>query len=130
VKALLAAGADADAVETGGQTALMQAASNGHASCVKALITHGCNVDAVDALGITVLITATSMNQTECMRLFLRDGGADTSITTVCGKTPLEFAISKGDANAKTIRELRRVCSVCDKAPSKKKGNINKCDAC
>jgi hypothetical protein len=44
--------------------------------------------------------------------------------------TPLEYAIGKGDADAKTIRELRRVCGACSTTPDKNKGKFNECAAC
>jgi hypothetical protein len=48
----------------------------------------------------------------------------------VNGKTPLEYAIDKGDADAEMIRELRRVCGTCSLTPDKNKGKFNKCAAC
>jgi hypothetical protein len=42
--------------------------------------------------------------------------------------TPLEYAIDKGDTDAKTIRQLRRVCGTCGVTPDK--GKFNKCGAC
>jgi hypothetical protein len=46
------------------------------------------------------------------------------------GMTPLEYAIDKADADAETIRELRRVCGTCSLTPDKNKGKFNKCAAC
>jgi hypothetical protein len=62
----------------------------------------------------------------------MREGGADNSITSaqVSGRTPLEYAIDKGDADAETIRELRRVCGACSTTPDKNEGKFNKCGAC
>jgi ankyrin repeat protein len=132
VRALLASGADTDALDNDRSTALMRAAQAGHASCVRALLTHGCNVDAVNSRGNTALLCATHNNHSDCIRLLMRKGGADTSITSaqMSGKTPLEHAIAKGDADAETIRELRRVCGACGTTPDKNKGKFNKCGAC
>ena len=45
-------GANVDAVDNDGRTALMLAAANGHTDTVNALAgTHGANVDAVDMSG-------------------------------------------------------------------------------
>jgi len=57
-------------------------------------------------------------------------GSADTTITSaqLNGMTPLEYAIDKGDTDAKTIRQLRRVCGTCGVTPDK--GKFNKCAAC
>jgi ankyrin repeat protein len=130
VRALLASGADADASAEDGTTALMQAAGEGRASCVRAILTHGCNVDAVNSRGNTALLCATDENRSECIRLLMGKGGADTSITSaqLKGMTLLEYAIGKGDADAKTIRQLRRVCGTCGVTPDK--GKFNKCAAC
>jgi hypothetical protein len=75
---------------------------------------------------------ATHKNHTECIRLLMREGCADTSITSaqLSGKMPLQHAIDKGDADAKTIRELRRVCGACSTTPDKNKGKFNKCGEC
>jgi hypothetical protein len=75
---------------------------------------------------------ATHKNHFECIRLLMRQGCADTSITFALlrGKTPLEYAIDKGDADTETIRELRRVCGACSTTPDKNKGKFNKCAAC
>jgi hypothetical protein len=73
---------------------------------------------------------ATDENHSECVRLLMGKGGADTSITSTQfnGMTPLEYAIDKNDADAKTIRQLRRVCGTCGVTPDK--GKFNKCGAC
>jgi hypothetical protein len=95
-------------------------------------LTHGCNVDATNRLGNTALLCAADQNHSECIRLLMRQGCADTTITSaqVDGRTPLKFVIDKGDADAKTIRELRRVCGACSTTPDKNKGKFNKCGAC
>ena len=52
-------GANVDAVDRVGRTALMLAAENGHTDIVNALAgTHGANVDAVDRDGWTALMHA------------------------------------------------------------------------
>jgi hypothetical protein len=132
VRALLASGADADAFDNSGSTALMRAAGGGHTSCIRVLLAHGCNVDAVNSRGNTALMYATDKNHSECIRLLMRKGCADTSITSayVNGKTPLEYAIAKGNADAETIRQLRRVCGTCGTTPDKNKGKFKKCGAC
>jgi hypothetical protein len=75
---------------------------------------------------------STDANETDCIRLLMREGCADTSITSaeLSGKTPLEHAINKGDADTKAIRELRCVCGTCSTTPDKNKGKFNKCAAC
>jgi hypothetical protein len=109
----------------------MYAADKGHPDCVRALLAHGCNVDAVNDRGNTALICATGAKNHECVRLLMRQGNADASIGSSmhAGKTPLEYAISL-NADAATIRVLRRVCAVCGKTPQGPKGKFNKCSAC
>jgi ankyrin repeat protein len=138
LEVLLAAGAitgsSSDAV--GGETPLMIAAMKGRTSCVKALINHGCDVDAVSALGSTALIGATAGKHHECVRLLMRKSSADAGIAStnplnpfIAGKTPLEIAAIVG-ADAATLRELRRVCTVCGKTQGQIEGIILKCGKC
>jgi hypothetical protein len=95
-------------------------------------LTHSCNVDAVNRDGNTALMWATDANHSECIRLLMREGCADASITSaqLSGKTPLQHAIDKSDADAETICELRRVCGACSLTPDKNKGKFNQCAAC
>ena len=59
-------GANVDAVDEFGMTALMLAAQNGHTDTVNALAgTHGANVDAVDECGMTALMRAACSGHTD-----------------------------------------------------------------
>ena len=65
VQALLAKGADVNAKDNDGATALMLASQNGHLDVVQALLAKGADVNAKANDGVTALIrpprTATSM---------------------------------------------------------------------
>jgi hypothetical protein len=129
VKVLLVAGASADASTSKGCTPLMQAAMNGHTSCLRELLENGCNVNAVESAGMTALMLASTFNHHACVRVLMREGGADASIATThpsfAGTTPLRAATAEG-ADAKTVRQLMRVCGVCGKT----KGDISSCTRC
>ncbi len=60
VKALITAGADVNAKDSKGMTALLGAAMGGNADCLKALIDAGADVNAKDSDGQTALIWAIS----------------------------------------------------------------------
>ena len=75
-KALLAAGADVNAVSTAEQlTALHAAAAKGHAKLVALLIKRGANVEAEDKAGVTPLVLAVHERCEKCV-LALIEGGA------------------------------------------------------
>jgi hypothetical protein len=124
---LVTAGSNIDAVSDQGSTPLMQAAKFGHAAIVKQFLKRGCNVDARNSYGNTALLLATEERQHACVKLLMRRGGADprtpSGTPCVAGKTPLELAIAHG-AGAKTVRELQRMCSVCDKTQGQIEGKV------
>lgn len=68
--ALLAAGADVDAVDLYGTTAVMDAAARGRARAVRRLLAAGARVDTVNGLGRDALA---------CARGFSAPGGAETA---------------------------------------------------
>ena len=75
-KALLAAGADVNAVSTAERlTALHAAAAKGHAKLVALLIKRGANVEAEDKAGVTPLVLAVHERCEKCV-LALIEGGA------------------------------------------------------
>ena len=55
MKVLLEHGANIEAKDHEGSTALMKAAERGHTSIVQVLLEYGANVDAKDHLGFTAL---------------------------------------------------------------------------
>ena len=75
VKALIAAGADVNAKNNYGFTALMEAALMGHTEIAKALIAAGADVNAKSNRGETALMDAASMGHTEIVKI-LKAAGA------------------------------------------------------
>jgi len=75
VQALLAHGADINAKDTSGRTALIQAASQGHIDTLQGLLARGANVNARNNDGETALTWARARGNTEAVKL-LRQAGA------------------------------------------------------
>ena len=97
VERLLAGGADAGAARTSGLTPLMTAARTGNAAVVEALLDHGADVNAVTAeTRSTALMWAIAAPHPDAVRLLL-ERGADPTLETAAGFTPLMFATRNGD---------------------------------
>jgi ankyrin repeat protein len=99
---LLAAGADVNARDAFGATALMNAASGGNLEMVEALLAAGAEVDAKDELGWTAMMKA-------CYNADLNRGfpeivtrliaaGADPNVKITYGIRPLMLAAGYGEA--------------------------------
>jgi hypothetical protein len=92
VELLLEAGADAVTPDADGDTPLMEAAHRGHVGIIRALLAHGCgDIDALDDDGWTALYWACCMGHTDAA-LVLLEAGADMSIASTKGRTPLAVA--------------------------------------
>lgn len=76
IRELLAKGADVDAHEGRGWTALKAAALRGNVSSIKVLVANGADVDAGIEDGITALIVAAEYRQESAIKTLL-DMGAD-----------------------------------------------------
>lgn len=102
VRALLAGGADANARDAYGATALMQAAHSGNLEMVNDLLAAGAEADAKDELGWTALMKA--CNNAEMDRGFpevvarLIAAGADANVKIGYGIRPLMLAAGYGEA--------------------------------
>lgn len=93
IKLLLSAGADVNAVDASGQTALFYAAEIGCIEIVKALVIHGANVNAKNQIGMPILYMPTLKSNLECVS-YLIEHGADVNIADGFGMTPLHIAIT------------------------------------
>jgi ankyrin repeat protein len=93
--ALLRAGADVDAADRDGSTALMHADRYGQTAIRSLLLTHGANVDARERHGYSALMTAASFGRDESCRAFL-DAGARVDITSSAGEQALAIAARSG----------------------------------
>jgi ankyrin repeat protein len=103
-KLLLAAMADPNAADTGGDTPLMEATRSGDAELVTLLIAAGAKVDARNGSGSAPLLHAAQFGLQEIATILL-DADADTAVTDSEGRTPLELAEAGGfDAIARMLK--------------------------
>jgi ankyrin repeat protein len=100
VELLLKAGADANTVLPGGESALMTAARTGKVAAVQALLSHGAKVDATESrFGQTALMWAAAEGNVEAVQALVK-AGADIHARSVSGFTPLLFAVREGRMGA------------------------------
>ena len=97
VKKLLDDGADVNATNYIGQTALMLAAANRHVDVVKLLLEHGADVNATDDIGRTALMLAVADQNIEVAKLLL-EYDADVDATEINGLTALIVVAGFGHA--------------------------------
>ena len=96
VMRLLAAGADVDAKDGYGQTALMLAATHGNDGVVRVLLAQGADTDITAKYGLSALMLAVINRHVNSARQLV-DAGADLSSTGsgapgFAGKTALDLA--------------------------------------
>lgn len=110
---LLDSGANVNASERFGRTALMAAASSGAPEMVQLLLDRGAEVEAKDVYGATALMIAARRNSVEIVRLLLKSGaqvnaanglGYTSLMAASLGYLPVvELLLSEGaDVNATT----------------------------
>ena len=100
VQRALTSGADVDAADQDGITALKFAALNGHLECVEALLQAGAAVNAADQDGTTALMCAALNGHEDCVKALIK-AGADVHVDVVDvadgdGRTALKFAALNG----------------------------------
>lgn len=92
VKSCLAKGADVNAKNLAGMTALGCAAKKGHLSAVEALLEAGADINThYDPYGASALITAAYFNRPEVLKLLISKG-ADVNAKNNWGDTALSFS--------------------------------------
>lgn len=97
---LLQAGADIDARDRYGQSALMLAARSGHLVAVEALLRHGANLNFTAKFGLSALMLAIIAGHEEIARALVR-AGADlelrgTGAPGFWNKTAYDLAAERG----------------------------------
>jgi ankyrin repeat protein len=102
IETLLAAGADIDALDEHGQTALMNAARDGRVAVVHLLIKRGANLDHRAKYGLTAVMLAVIRDHEDIVRLLV-DAGADLSprgsgSPGFHDRTALDLARARGNA--------------------------------
>ena len=98
VCALLDAGADIDALDKHGQTALMNAAHRGDATLVQVLVDRGASLNHAAKYRLTALMLAVIGSHADVVRILV-SAGADGNIQGSKGQfscTPLEYAKNHG----------------------------------
>lgn len=92
IKILIKNGADVNAVNKSGQTALHKAVEKGNKEAVQELLKNGANINARDKKGQTALHNAVKNGNKDIVKLLV-DKGADLNITDIYGYTPLQYAV-------------------------------------
>jgi hypothetical protein len=95
VKLLIEAGANFNARDTNGNTALAIAVRNGHLGVIQLLLDHDADINATTNNGNTVLIEESSYGHLETIKL-LSDSGADINAKNNNGETALIEAAKQG----------------------------------
>jgi ankyrin repeat protein len=111
VRRLLQAGADVDARNRPGQTALMVAAHRGHRAVVEALVEAGADLDATAKYTLTALMLAIVAGHADVARILAR-AGADLGVR---GSGAPGFA-------GKTARDLARARQMTEIYPDLERG--------
>ncbi|CAM9232170.1 unnamed protein product [Ectocarpus fasciculatus] len=105
LRALIARGADVEATDSGGATALQHAAMLGKTESIDVLVEHGASVDSVDVDGMSALHWASVEGHGEAIVALLRHG-ADIDAADAAGRTPLHRACAVDDTHTTEAAEL------------------------
>ncbi len=101
VRALLKQGADVNAAQGDGTTALHWAAEGGHVEMARMLIYAGADLEAVTRIGkYTPLHLASRAGRAPVVETLLKAGANPRATTTTGGATALHFAAASGSADA------------------------------
>jgi len=102
VRTLLRGGADVNAAQGDGMTALHWAAMRGDVSMIETLLYAGSNLEATTRLGAyTPLHLASKDGRADAVAALLK-GGSKTNARTATGATPLHFSAASGSVDAVT----------------------------
>ncbi len=93
LKNLLSAGAQVDALDLHGHTALFLAAAKGHKGCCSELIIWGANVNGRDRHGATILGVAAGAGDINIVQQLVEAGAEVNPESVCCTSTPLQAAV-------------------------------------
>jgi len=96
VQQLLQQGANVNAKDNNGMTALLEAAYTGNVDIARLLVEKGANLDAYNRDGLTALLFAGRQGHIGVVKLLL-ENGANTNVKDDNGYTALMFAAVNGD---------------------------------
>jgi uncharacterized protein len=96
VKKIVGEGADINAADSSGRTALIEAAWAGHADVVKYLVEKGAKVSIADNAGFTPLMRACEEGNAQVVIYLISKGSNVNSRGKVRGTTPLMLAAEQG----------------------------------
>ena len=113
---LIQKGADMNAKDNSGKTALMRASMDGRAEAIDKLIEFGADVNAKDNSGKTALIRASIDGRKEAIDKLI-EFGADVNVKDNKGKTALDIA--KGGGHTKLVMKIQEfiIARELDKGP-------------
>src|SRR5215469_18875919 len=111
LRRLVASGADVDARDGYGQTALMLAAREGYATLVEWLVDHGAALDHTAKYGLSALMLAVIGGHTEVVRILAAAGAniclRGTGAPGFAAETALDLAIARSDSDMIEILRAR-----------------------
>ena len=96
IPALIAHGAEVNAADRYGRTALMEAAEAGHDGVVEMLLQAGANSKGQDRYGDSALLLAVREGHINCIKSLLA-AGANIDVRDANGNTPLLLAVTQRD---------------------------------
>jgi ankyrin repeat protein len=103
--ALIAMGADVNAQDQSGRTALMRASTQTNSGFITLLVDHGARVNARDSSGNTALMHASDLCFNWNIEALLK-AGADPNITDSSGQTAIQHLSRPDDQKCRTSKQL------------------------